>query len=55
LNEIKEKKTLKKEVKDTQLYDITKKQSEDIDEINQKMDISLSSIQQVKEEEKKKP
>jgi len=34
LNEIKEKKKpLKKEVKDTQLYDITK-QREDIDEIN---------------------
>jgi hypothetical protein len=32
LNQIKEKKTLKKEVKHTQLYDITK-QSEDIDEI----------------------
>jgi hypothetical protein len=29
----KEKKTFKKEVKDTQLYDITK-QSEDIDEMN---------------------
>ena len=45
LNEIKEKKTLKKEVKDTQLNDITK-QSEDIDEINRGMCISSSSIQQ---------
>ncbi len=36
MNEIKEKKTLKKEVKHTQLYDITK-QSKDIDEINREM------------------
>jgi len=36
--ERKKTKTFKKEVNDTQLYDITK-QSEDIDEINREMDV----------------